>query len=62
MKVPGGGGGLNFPGEILRGILEFLYKILFICLSFSLATRFYMWRCSEGIIWGKISAGLELSG
>ena len=55
--------GLSFPGEILHGgnSPEFAYEDRLICLTFSLATPFYLWRCFGGIVPGKFSAELEFS-
>ena len=41
-----GGGEMNFSGEILHwcNLPEFLYEILFICITFSLLTQFYIWK------------------
>ena len=47
---------VRFPGKIfLRGLTEFPYEILFLCLKFSLRTKFCMCRYSEGIIRGTCS-------
>ena len=46
-NLRGGGGG---------DLTEFLYEILFICLTFSLPTQFCIWICSRGIIRGSFSA------
>ena len=54
--------GENFPEEALHfeNLRKFLYKILYICFIFSLSTQFHTWRCSEGIVPERLSAGLEL--
>jgi hypothetical protein len=57
-----------FGAELSRGNFtrgnspEFLQEILFICLNFSLATPFYMWRCCGRIDREKFSTLIELFG
>ena len=46
--------GINFAGENLRlgNLREFLYEFLFISLTFSFPTQFYLWKRS-----GELSRG-----
>ena len=39
--------GVNFPGEIFHwsNLPEFLYEIIFICLTLYLPTQFHTWGC-----------------
>ena len=42
---------VNVPGKISYwgDLTEFLYETLFICLTFSLKTKYCVWRCSMEI-------------
>jgi len=46
MKISGGE--LSRGNSVLGDWTEFLFEILFICLTFSLPTQFCMWICSGG--------------
>ena len=55
-------GRADLPGEILHWVYlpEFLYEILFSCLTFCLPNRFYLWRWLWALSGGNFT-GLELS-